>query len=89
MSPVYYVKDVSGRTFHKTILNEFYQTAFRKKIYKTIEELQTDLDSWLEYYNERRTHQGKMCNGRTPYETFIDGLRINKEKAWPKYSELG
>lgn len=68
--------------FHKTILNEFYQLAFRKKVYKTLEELQTDLDQWLEYYNERRTHQGKMCNGRTPLETFVDGIQTFKEKAW-------
>ncbi len=66
--------------FHKTILQEFYQTAFRKKIFKTIEELQADLDLWLVEYNERRTHQGKMCNGRTPMETFVDGLKIWEEK---------
>lgn len=47
--------------FHKTILQEFYQVAFRRKIYNTIEELQTDLDDWLAYYNNARTHQGKMC----------------------------
>lgn len=66
--------------FHKTILNEFYQTAFRRKIYKTVDELQTDLDEWLEYYNNDRTHQGKMCCGRTPMETFIDGKKIWQEK---------
>lgn len=45
--------------FHKTILNEFYQVTFRKKLYKTLEELQKDLDEWLSYYNNERTHQGK------------------------------
>ena len=30
--------------FHKTILQEFYQVAFRKKIYSSVEEIQTDLD---------------------------------------------
>ena len=39
-----------------------------------------DLDEWLEYYNNQRTHQGKMCCGRTPMEKFIDGLSIYKEK---------
>ena len=33
--------------FHKTVLNEFYRVAFRKKIYKTLEELQSDLEAWL------------------------------------------
>lgn len=66
--------------FHRTILQEFYQITFRKKIYQTIEELQKDLDEWLIEYNERRTHQGKICNGRTPMETFIDGIKIVREK---------
>lgn len=66
--------------FHRTILQEFYQITFRKKIYKTIEELQEDLDQWIEEYNERRTHQGKMCCGRTPMETFLDGNRLWREK---------
>ena len=59
--------------FHKTILNEFYQVAFRRKIYRTIEELQTDLDHWVAHYNIERTHQGKMCCGRTPLQTLIEG----------------
>jgi transposase InsO family protein len=67
--------------FHKTILNEFYQVAFRKKIYATLEELQTDLDVWIESYNHERTHQGKMCCGRTPMATFEDGKRICREKS--------
>lgn len=59
--------------FHKTILNEFYQVTFRKKLYGSIEELQKDLDEWMDYYNNHRTHQGKMCCGRTPIETLEDG----------------
>lgn len=66
--------------FHKTILQEFYQVTFRKKIYSSLDELQKDLDDWLAYYNHERTHQGKMCCGRTPMETFLDGKRIWQEK---------
>lgn len=66
--------------FHKTILQEFYQVTFRKKIYETIEALQKDLDEWLQYYNNKRTHQGKMCCGRTPIQTLIDGKQLWKEK---------
>jgi transposase InsO family protein len=66
--------------FHKTILTEFYQVAFRKKIYQTLDELQLDLDSWIDYYNYERTHQGKMCCGRTPWQTFMDGGNITKQK---------
>jgi len=66
--------------FHKTILNEFYQIAFRKKIYQHIEELQKDLDNWVQEYNLNRTHQGKMCCGRTPMQTFLDGISKWREK---------
>lgn len=66
--------------FHKTILQEFYQITFRKKIYTDSEELQKDLDEWLEYYNNERTHQGKMCCGRTPMETLEDGKSLWMEK---------
>lgn len=66
--------------FHKTILQEFYQVALRKTIYEDISSLQKDLDQWLDYYNNERTHQGKMCCGRTPIETLIDGKKIWKEK---------
>lgn len=66
--------------FHKTILNEFYQVTFRKKVYETLEQLQSDLDEWLSTYNTERTHQGKMCCGRTPFNTMLDGAKIWKEK---------
>jgi hypothetical protein len=66
--------------FHKTILQEFYQVAFRKKIYDNLDELQKDLDEWFHYYNNDRTRQGKMCCGRTPMQTLIDGKQIWKEK---------
>lgn len=66
--------------FHKTILQEFYQVAFRRKIYRSIEELQRDLDEWLDYYNNDRTHQGKMCCGRTPMQTLIDGKEAWRDK---------
>lgn len=66
--------------FHKTILQEFYQVTFRKKIYTALETLQADLDTWLAYYNNERTHQGKMCCGRTPLATWEDGKQIWKEK---------
>jgi transposase InsO family protein len=66
--------------FHKTILQEFYQVAFRRKLYLSLAELQTDLDAWLAYYNNERTHQGKMCCGRTPLQTLIAGKEVWNEK---------
>ncbi|MFO3301828.1 IS481 family transposase [Legionella pneumophila serogroup 1] len=66
--------------FHKTILQEFYQVTFRKKLYDNMDELQKDLDEWLHYYNNERTHQGKMCCGRTPIQTLMDSKQIWMEK---------
>jgi transposase InsO family protein len=66
--------------FNQTVLNEFYRIAFRKKIYNTLEQLQDDLDEWINYYNQDRTHSGKHCYGKTPMQTFIDSKYIAKEK---------
>ena len=66
--------------FNKTILNEFYQLALRRKIYNNIEELQTDLDNWLTYYNTQRPHQGVRCKGKTPMQTFMENLDYAKDK---------
>ncbi|GAB3537243.1 hypothetical protein GCM10027443_29840 [Pontibacter brevis] len=39
--------------FHKTMQDEFYAIAFRKKVYSGPEELQRDLDVWLGHYNRQ------------------------------------
>jgi len=62
--------------FHKTIQREFYSTAFRKNTYHSMEALQNDVDQWLNYYNKLRPHSGHYCYGKTPYQTFIDKIRI-------------
>ena len=66
--------------FHKTVLNEFYRVAFRKKVYRSIDELQADLDCWITEYNEARPHQGRWCFGKTPMQTFLDAMPMTKEK---------
>ena len=67
--------------FHKTMLDEFYRIAFRKRVYATIDELQADLDLWMRAFNEIRPHQGKWCFGKTPMQTFIDALPLAREKS--------
>jgi transposase len=57
---------------NQTILEEFYKVAFRKKLYTSLEEIQTDLDAFMQWYNEERTNQGRHCQGRTPMQTFLD-----------------
>lgn len=67
--------------WHKTMLNEFYRVAMRKKIYGSIEDMQADLDAWVDDYNRRRPHQGRWCFGKTPMQTFIDSIPLAKEKS--------
>jgi transposase InsO family protein len=66
--------------FHQTVQNEFYASAFRKKLYRTMDELQQDLDVWVEQYNNERTHSGKFCLGKTPMQTFFETLHLALEK---------
>src|SRR6266403_2120016 len=66
--------------YHKTMLNEFYHVAFRKKLYASIGELQDDLDEWIRSYNEERPHQGRWCFGKPPMQTFLDAIPIAREK---------
>lgn len=65
---------------HRTMQEEFYSVAFRKKLYDSLERLQQDLDEWLHYYNEERPHSGRYCYGKTPMQTFIDSKSLALDK---------
>ena len=53
---------------------------FRKKIYRSLEELQADPDAWMQEYNELRSHTGRWCYGKTPIQTFLDSLPLARQK---------
>lgn len=61
---------------NQTVQEEFYKVAFRKKLYRSIQEIQTDLDEFMSWYNNERTNQGRYCQGRTPMQTFTDDLPV-------------
>lgn len=65
---------------HRTMQDEFYAVAFRKKLYETIEQLQPDLDEWMNHYNNERPHSGKYCFGKTPMQTFNESITLAKQK---------
>ena len=66
---------------HRTLLDEHFRIKGRIKFYESLEEMQTDLDSYLHIYNYERTHQGRNMNGRTPGQAFVDGIpNINSEE---------
>jgi hypothetical protein len=66
--------------FHQTIQNEFYASAFRRKLYHSLQELQGNVDAWIESYNAERTHIGKYCYGKTPLDTFIESATLAYDK---------
>ena len=67
--------------FHKTVLDEFYRIAFRKRIYATIEQLQGDLDAWMTEYNQDRPHQGRWCYGKTRCRPSLTPCRSPRRRA--------
>lgn len=73
---------------NQTIEREFYAVAFRKKLYSGLEELQRDLDAFMDKYNKERTNQGKRCRGRTPYETFLEGVELAKNMIYQSSKEV-
>ena len=73
--------------FHRTIEEEFYQVAFRKTLYTSLEQLQADLDEWLLVYNRERPHSGRHCDGRTPMQTFRETQQLAQQKRLEKLVE--
>ncbi|MDB5275593.1 MAG: Integrase catalytic region [Ferruginibacter sp.] len=65
---------------HRTMQEEFYAVAFRKKLYDNLEDLQQDLDHWIKFYNHQRPHSGRYCFGKTPMETFKDSITLARKK---------
>lgn len=56
---------------NQTIYQEFYQVTFRKKIYHSLQQLQDDLDRFIDYYNFKRPNQGKRNKGKIPGEIYL------------------
>jgi transposase InsO family protein len=65
---------------HRTMQEEFYAIAFRKKLYESLAALQNDLDQWMEHYNTQRPHSGRYCFGKTPMETFNESVTLARQK---------
>lgn len=50
--------------FHKTLFDAFGRFAFRKKVFRAIDERHADLDDWVKQHNEARTDQGRWRFGK-------------------------
>jgi transposase InsO family protein len=66
--------------FNRTVLEEFFRGILLKKFYTSLEELQTDLDIWLEYYNYKRPHLGYRNHGNTPYMSMQSYIKNKSQK---------
>ena len=66
--------------FHQTIQNEFYASAFRRKLYHSLDQLQEEVDAWMAECNNERAHSGKCCYGKTPMQTFIESIKLAHDR---------
>ena len=57
-----------------TALEEHLRIKGRTTWYEAVDEMQKDLDGYLETYNTRRPHRSRGMEGRTPYEVFKAGI---------------
>jgi len=62
--------------FHRTILDEFFLIKMRVNEYKSLNEVQRDLDTFMIEYNYRRTHQGRKLGGVAPIVKFVSGIKF-------------
>jgi len=67
---------------------EFYDITFRKKVYRNVEELQQNVDAWIQSYNTLRPHSGRYCYGKTPMQTFTEAKPLALEKQLDNLVEL-
>ena len=65
---------------HRTMQEEFYAVAFRKKLYNSLDEMQHDLDEWMKYYNQDQALSRRYYSGKTPMETFKELLALARQK---------
>lgn len=73
---------------HRTLLDEHFRIQGRTKWYETVEEMQSDLEKFLEHYNTKRPHQGRNMNGKTPYMMFNSGLKKGVKTKPQKKEEI-
>jgi transposase InsO family protein len=63
---------------NRTMLDECFRVVGRTTWYENIEQIQADLDKFIEYYNLERSHQGYRLQGRTPAQALREALGIKE-----------
>jgi hypothetical protein len=67
-------KNAICEPFQATLREEFYETVVRRTSYASLQQLQRDLDTFIDEYNFR-PHGGRRCGGKTPMQTFRAHIR--------------
>jgi len=65
--------------FNRTLKEEFFIPALKKKIYTSMDELHEDLDKWLYHYNYERPHRGYRNMGKRPFETVKNFIKTKNK----------
>lgn len=68
---------------NRTLLDECFRIGGRSTWYESVDQLQIDLDTYLERYNLRRSHQGYRLAGRTPAQAMADALGVTSDDLLP------
>lgn len=63
---------------NRTLLEECFRVAGRTTWYERIDEIQADLDRFLDYYNLERSHQGYRLRGKTPAQALREALAVER-----------
>lgn len=73
--------------FHKTILHAFYQVAFQRKLYHSLEELQADLDACLSATTPNEPTKSRCVAAERPCEPCLTG-KSSRMKWWDSRPNL-
>jgi transposase InsO family protein len=67
---------------NRTLLDEYFRVKGRTTWYMAPEEIQRDLDVFIAFYNEQRTHQGYRLKGRTPAQALREARGVERLPAF-------
>ena len=57
--------------------DEYFRVAGRTTFYESVEQMQNDLDVYIDCYNARRAYRVRSMDGRTPKTVFFAGILLS------------
>ncbi len=65
----------------------FMQLLLEKKLYNTLEGLQSDIDQWINFYNIKRQHSDRHCFGKPRFKHFLKVNSRHKTRTLTVFSD--